>query len=41
MWIGRDLTDTNETLLEREESTASSVSLGDTDVWRENGDDNV
>ncbi|OBT48734.1 hypothetical protein VE00_00756 [Pseudogymnoascus sp. WSF 3629] len=27
--------------LEHEESTASSVSLGDTHIWRENGDSNV
>lgn len=41
MWIDGDPTDANETLLEHEESATSSVSLGDTHVWRENGDDNV
>lgn len=27
--------------LQREESTSSNVSLGDTHIWRDNGDDNV
>jgi calcium permeable stress-gated cation channel len=45
MWINRALaSDDNDTPspeIVREESAASSMSLGDTHVWRENGDDNV
>jgi len=44
MWINRALTsdyDTPSPEIVREESAASSMSLGDTHVWRENGDDNV
>jgi hypothetical protein len=28
-------------VLDHEDSTTSSVSLGDTHIWRENGDNNV
>jgi hypothetical protein len=48
MWINRaSRTDDNgddetpSSEIVREESAASSMSLGDTHVWRENGDDNV
>jgi calcium permeable stress-gated cation channel len=45
MWINRALTSDDDYTpspeIVREESAASSMSLGDTHVWRENGDDNV
>jgi calcium permeable stress-gated cation channel len=45
LWINRESTsdddDTPSPEIVHEESVASSVSLGDTHVWRENGDDNV
>lgn len=45
MWINQAPTsDDDETPspdIVREESAASSMSLGDTHVWRENGDDYV
>jgi calcium permeable stress-gated cation channel len=45
MWINRSLTSDDDDIpspeIVREESAASSMSLGDTRVWRENGDDNV
>lgn len=45
MWINRD--DGDESAnddsadLDRQESTSSSLSLGDTHIWRDNGDGNV
>ncbi len=36
-----DSNDNGLTQVNQEESAASSVSLGDTHVWRENGDSNV
>lgn len=45
MWINRD--DRDESAnddsadLDRQESTSSSLSLGDTHIWRDNGDANV
>jgi hypothetical protein len=44
MWINRASTsddDTPSPEIIRDESAASSMSLGDTHVWRENGDENV
>lgn len=46
MWIrDRDESESNDGLssaqIEREQSAASSVSLGDTHIWRDNGDSNV
>jgi hypothetical protein len=46
MWINKNSGSESEstgepTQLEREESLASSVSLGDTHIWRDNGDGNV
>jgi calcium permeable stress-gated cation channel len=46
MWINRtsrsdDDDGTPSPEIVREESAASSMSLGDTHVWRENGEDNV
>lgn len=45
MWI-RERSESEESIdesprFDREESTASSVSMGDTHVWRDNGDANV
>lgn len=39
--IGDDPQNAPENGLDREESAASSVSLGDTHIWRDNGDANV
>jgi hypothetical protein len=42
VWIHQKPDSRNETpVLEHEESNASLVSLGDTHIWRENGDRNV
>jgi len=43
MWINRESTsdDTPSPEIFHEESAASSMSLGNTHVWRENGDGNV
>lgn len=45
MWINRDDVDESanddSAELDRQESTSSSLSLGDTHIWRENGDSNV
>jgi hypothetical protein len=41
MWVEGAPEAESEDLLEPQQSTDSSVSLGDTHVWREDGDNNV